>query len=82
MEQGLLGEGKGREGGSRPTSRMVALRGETRTLNLVVWTVRREERRWKDESTSERGMKKEKSLLSPIANYICIVIYIRRFTAP
>ena len=31
---------------------MVALRGETRTLNLEVWTVRRDDRRWNVESIS------------------------------
>ena len=33
----------------------MARRGDTRTLNREVWTVSREERRWNEESTSERG---------------------------
>lgn len=37
---------------SLSTSNMVALRGETRTLNLEVWTVRRDDRRWNVESIS------------------------------
>ena len=36
------------------TSSMVALRGVTRTLNLEVWTVSREESRWKADSTSKK----------------------------